>query len=846
MAKQTARRPRPLVKLADSGTNLGDMPFEEAFSNIVHAFISEKCPRLLDYEVGFQLLRRDPKRNRAAAVTAFKAGALWLLSPAFFVDGKLLCSSLYVKNQDKYVPFKENWVNFLLSKKPSDSGDAAGRSLRTLGVRQPDIANLLSSPYKYASDHKKLHDIKYNPMKYAAYKVADTAGSLVEWTGGERAALAAEAVVIERRAGLTGDDAATFGRLDAWAKVASASIARTLTTLPEFSPILPDLIRKGGLPILEKLAALADRYPILQQGLLATYGAEMLSKAASEIEDRPAAKPKFRLRAVSKSAAAYTFNDPIARGRLEVIRADEVSAGAAQLFTPDERTTLLVDGVLIKDARDDDEVSEAYPLPLTLDSGITLSNPAESGIYDVLTRDGDYIKCLVVLAPYNARGNANDCVVVDLKGGRPATIIHPSRVMVNARYAGWQAWFEKLPEADDLSASSATRMLISSDGTASMPFSVRRSAGERDGRKGYVVCFDASYGTESTPLYGPGRPGPHPFSGYGGDPSRIWLEGPTAKFMARGGDLIAPVGARVLEVDKGWNERGEADEYKGPLSLGKSTDIDAAVMARTKPLTVSVKKSGIVINSDAYAADLDARVALIRGHGFRADSADAILKYAAELGVTGGILKLRVKRADPGQGNYGGPALGQGPIAPSFPEEQIYNNGYMGHQGASHGTSQGPSEQVLPVQDLLNIPPNLSGYGGADNPESASSPQDAPQPDNRLIGMAQQASQQGQREVVDASVVGSLLRATSDAKLIDDHIDPLMTALDSLAKLDIAGAWHPERLEDRYGKANAQDIREAVTNNFDTLGDLVLELRLKTIEADPTAAAMDNDIAANQ
>lgn len=827
MANLLARRQRPLIKSADLGGNsLGDMPFEEAFSNIAHAFLGERAPRLLDYEVGFQLLRRDPDRNRAAAVCAFKAGPLWLLVPMFFVDGKLLCSSIYAKNQNCYVPLKENWINFLLSKKPVESGNGAGRDLKRLGVRQPDMSSILRSPHKYASDRSA--DIADNPMAYANRQPPESLGSLVEWSRGERAALAVEAAAIEKRANLKGEDAAAFARLDAWEKVASATIVRSWA-LPEFEPILPGLIRKGGLPILEKLAAWAEQYPILQRGIAATYGEGVLAKAAAEIEDRPAPRPKglsgLRL---SKNSAARSLGDPTALGRLQVIKAAELDHRSARLLSDEDRTALLVDGALIKDARSDDEVSEAYPVPLRLDEGITLSNPHDSGIYEVLTSDGTYARCLVVLGPHGAYGPEEQCLVSEIGKSRRPTLVHPSRVMVRKKYKGWNEWIESLPVPDDLSASDATRVLISPSGAASAPFTVRRSAGARDGRKGYDVWFDEGRGRDSKSLYSvpPARTTtPRAFG-----PEKVWLGGPGSSFRSADGGLTAPAGSRLYTVHAGSEDRDYDDDGccdDSPLAVGSQADIEAALMAKTSSLTVDSRHAGVSISGVGYAGRADALLALVADHGFRKEAAAEILDLAA---AAGGTLELRVKKAY----GYGGPALGEGPSAPpAYDEQSIASSETYGPYGSS-ASLQTPYARSSPVDELIQTP---ESQGGPD-PYN-------PAPDPQMIGMAQRASQQGQREVVDASVVGSLLRATSDEKLVDEHIQPLMKAIDSLAKLDIAGAWHPERLEDRYGKANARDIREAITNNFDTLGDLALELRMKTIEADPAAAAMDNDIEAS-
>ena len=100
------------VKIATLGGKGDDVPFEQAFSNLAHAYLQDKAPGLMDHEVGFQLLDRNAENTKAVGVFAFKVGSLWLYAPMFFLNGDLKGHELlYLKNQDMFVPLKENWIN---------------------------------------------------------------------------------------------------------------------------------------------------------------------------------------------------------------------------------------------------------------------------------------------------------------------------------------------------------------------------------------------------------------------------------------------------------------------------------------------------------------------------------------------------------------------------------------------------------------------------------------------------------------------------------------------------------------------------------------------------------------
>jgi len=57
------------------------MPFEQAFSNLAHAYLKDKAPQLLNYELGFQLLDKNEDNNKAAGMFGFKVGSQMMYAP---------------------------------------------------------------------------------------------------------------------------------------------------------------------------------------------------------------------------------------------------------------------------------------------------------------------------------------------------------------------------------------------------------------------------------------------------------------------------------------------------------------------------------------------------------------------------------------------------------------------------------------------------------------------------------------------------------------------------------------------------------------------------------------------
>jgi len=121
--------------------------FEQAFSSLAYAYLKDKAPRLLDFMVGFQLVERNDDNTKAMGVFGFRVGDQWLYAPVFFLNGDLKGHELlYIKKQDSFVPMKENWVNYLMSRKPHVLGEGSDQDTHQLGGYQPDVQNLSISP----------------------------------------------------------------------------------------------------------------------------------------------------------------------------------------------------------------------------------------------------------------------------------------------------------------------------------------------------------------------------------------------------------------------------------------------------------------------------------------------------------------------------------------------------------------------------------------------------------------------------------------------------------------------------------------------------------------------------
>ena len=160
------------VKQAELGGEGNDTQFEQAFSNLAHAYLKDKAPGLLDYEVGFELMERNEDNTKAVGLFGFKVGTQWLYAPVFFINGDLKGHELlYLKDQDQFVPLKENWLNYILRRKPASLGKKTDQNMSRLGFLTPDLQAFSRPPSKFASHTKQAFppvNIKGNAKPSAA------------------------------------------------------------------------------------------------------------------------------------------------------------------------------------------------------------------------------------------------------------------------------------------------------------------------------------------------------------------------------------------------------------------------------------------------------------------------------------------------------------------------------------------------------------------------------------------------------------------------------------------------------------------------------------------------------
>jgi hypothetical protein len=769
---------RSQVKQAEIGGRGDDTSFEQAFSNLAHAYLRDSAPKLLDHEVGFQLLDRNRENTKAVGVFAFKVGAQWLYAPVFFLNGDLKGHELlYIKNQDMFVPLKENWINYLINRKPNILGNGVDRNLSNLGQRQPDFTQLSRSPSKFGSAQPTLKEMMTAAMPAFA-------------------------------------KSATMNTAQAFAELGSA------INLPAF-------LKEASMQMLSTLVNSCKAAPELAEAIDSFHGLNIVKEAVAQAAAR-----------LNRTKVASVLSEapktPAAEKSLEVITLDTtVQTKLPPGHTEEDQEKLLRDGVLILDKRDRDNVSIPYHIQVEK----RLFNPTESGLYEILVKPGNIERCYVAVFPMGAAKRANFVTVVRVDGKADWVNTRADHVFALSRVEGeeFDKWYDALPEAKSLPAGRTRVMLLNKRGDTTAPVRSLREYGETNGSTVYEVHLEdytkfPPKGSISPCCYSD----PLNYDKYR-DGVRLHLNGKKGSSLrASMGDIFVPEGFKMLKCEPGEDDVDSAEgqgacgcgESKDPpLMPGNLLDAQMELMQKTSSLTVTNNGHTVEIHSgqkqrsEKELSEKQALVSLVRDHGLREEAAREILKQASAKRK----FECRVKYAEP----YGSPMMiNSAPNAPSDPGAVMGGESIM-------GTS-------VPTQLGIDVGMPVSGMSASQTDRSIYNPNT--ELDQKDLRSVIDAAQSGQREVFDTAMIGSMLRTVRDDGMVDRYMGELTKGLDKLGRILFMFYWHGDRFADRYGKADMPELEDSLRNAFEMLGDVILFLKQKTIEPYPEEANSDVDL----
>ena len=737
--------------------------FESSFASLAYVYIRDKAPALLDYMVGFQLVDRNDDNTKAVGIFGFKLDNQWVYAPVFFLNGDLKGHELlYLKDQDTFVPMKENWVNYLVSKQPTVLGKGTSESMRSLGARQPNLYEL-SNPPSMGKFSSKI-------MPKMAEWAENILPQFAQWCSKHP---------------------------DRMSKFAGLSNRLNLSS-----------VLASDLRLVKTAVSAIKQYPGLKQAFYRYYNTQTLTDALYSLRDEAIQRPVGIL---SKSAAATK------PAKVEVIADSLISDNTTEL-NDQERERLLRDGVLIRDHRNGEEVSKAYNVQITQ----ALSSPDTTDTYEVLTKDGEFDKCLIVHNPHGSKGRAGNVVVMRLSDKKydnynAANVFVRQSSSSQSEVENYADWYDSLSDSKTMSVG-GKYIVVSQNRTGSLAFEVD----EKIDDSYYRVCW--STGTYNEPpsyMAETARRSVFDSNDSGNYVVLNTREG--TGFKSVGGKLFVPPTIKIIELESP-KQCAECSKKQGdctcsyfhsprkpdtdkPLKPGNIADLQLHIFQKTAEIKLWHDANEVVINR-IRMAKLAGLVHLVRDHGFTERAAKRMLKESERMNGK----RYRVKYAASYPGQY---EANQGPGAPPFPD--YYAS--PGDEMSANVPTVGTQADFVGVPEMSAQQTDPSVY---DN-----SPQATPDPGS--VQTAQQASQTGQKEVFDASMISGLIKSVRDSSLVDRYMGDLMKALDRLGRIYFLFLWHNDEFMERYGKSDLPELEDALRNSFEGLGDLVLFLRAKSV-----------------
>ncbi len=557
----------------------------------------------------------------------------------------------------------------------------------------------------------------------------------------------------------------------------------------------------------------------------------MAAKLAAEAVNLP---PQIAL----AGSGDVTVDRPVAK--VAVLTADRAGLWA-NVLDEGQKSELLQRGYVVLDDRTEKEA--ATEVRIDEDKLIKeLSNPSETGLYDVLLDDGSAKECLVISEPLGDMCCCVDPAMLTVfrmeKEDNERPWANANRRLVwavpvekrDSDPARWQKWFNALTDERNTVEEGGTYLAVTPSGSGTVPFRVHDDDAEGE----YGVTF------ESYPIFG-GRTASIPTNSprdrewdYKMPRVRHMQDRPSPEYCSRlrfsqtmtrprvvGGVLHLPQDVKIVQIAPPPPKTEEDDQLGSPCCSSSPSlrfgDIKRLIFlneTKTARLElVDFRGSEMSINGRRMSKQA-AVISLLTDWNLRHDDVLRLLKEAADKKT----VVTRIKQAQPPTpglvdltqtNTYGSPTIPD-PISISA--------------GNAYGMS--PPQQMSPMEVERRVP----AYNTTNRYLYRQYPQFTDHQLQLSQQVGQQASQQGTRELFDTTSVGTLLKSVGRGSLIDRHLPDLFKALDSLGRIFVNFFWHNEDMEDRYGKQDLPELEDSLRNTFESLGDVLLFLKQKTID----------------
>lgn len=748
---------------------------EQDFSGLAYAFLKDRAPGLLPYLVGFEVVESDEDGSRAVGLFGFAVGKSFYYVPAFFLTNQIKgMDLLYSKNDNQFIPLRENWIQHITDKQTIRLGGAPRTETTMADMDRPDFNGMFVPPTPGASAISGMGE---------GLKVGECMQNLcTTWNQMQKTAvdmLEHDAVFGETLAG-------------ALASVKGAQhVERTGSDLIDF------VVNRGGPAAASKLAMamtnpefvkIACRFYDPRELLISTFAESLKPKVAAE-------------------------------KKVTVVTATTKYDGKNNKY----QTKLVRDGFYIDDKRDDSEKSNVFKA----DYVKSVTTPTCSGRYKAYLVEEGLTDACVLFPTYGGLSG----VIVYLPDTKKYFTASNTKVSVSAVV-------EDSPVPDTRLYDSAVSIadikpgnryiLVDKDMNSTAPFKARSVTSDGTGVDSVLsIGVDFNTGIKYQDYrnhdYGCSPCGP---CGYAED--KLIPTPGTGKLRRSGSTYMVPTDSwRALDL--GEEAQLENDNIYGNANCNSrpadATDIFTAMLkSGCHRMTVQSDDNGL-----AYAILLDdivdshqlgyksACIRMVTHFGLGVEDTEAMLKEAKSNFKSHRTVKLAQVGMPgiPGQPMEQDPTTGLPLMQPQYEQMPI---------SVDNGVPMQPSGAGTGI--------NMGGEGAQQSAGGTpmGPPADGSSVDPQTMAMMQAAGQSGQRQVFDHAMIGTLSKTYDASNMIDSFIPDMMKALDRVGRTLFLFYWKNEDFAERYGAQDLMEVEDQIRAVFKQFGDLILKLKQKSID----------------
>jgi len=806
--------------------SVSEQSFETQFSNLAHTFLQDRAPALLDYNLGFQVVDKNDEGTRGVGVFGLRIGKEVAYIPAFFINGELKgVDSIYAVGADLFVPLTEDWVNYFLHRKPYEIGEPTHLSRGQRGIR----SNRLREIFNHIPAGRGIGFSKTSAELGIPEDVAEVM----------------DRIIVKTADGTWSED---FQDALGLFVPSDKAVMDLPTALAHMGP-------KVAMCLIEQL----KREPKLAAAILETYSPSELADGVingNRVPNTDGPPPEVEYEGgeeMSLEALELPKGDSRALKKVEDL-VEIISDPTALGLTDDERERLMRGERVLRDHRRDDQASVIYEVETTKE----LQNPDDPGVYDVLMGDGTFQPTLVLLPKTFGVGRTSGVMVLLNPKRKSATSFWVSDILTRVCYPKnrlREAWEEA--GSDPTEARKGDKVIFFNErGDSTFPATVREKF---TGHNGSVTLWvDPDYYVvekDHTAWIGERYTGPARIpedraivTDDGKAMDDRWKYNAGMYELERGGEdrgnrIIIDEGSgsyairqtgsttvidrdkfKMVKVNKRQKSRGDyetaLDQYAGLGKFAADSFIPAAnkqtlalwIQKNAHDLTVEKDGPEYTIRGPLGQADrlskLGAFECLLFAHGLRKDAAEYLVDHA---GLSSG--RCRIK------------------LAYDLDTHRLDDVGYVDPSGRWVET---PQLSIMQDNEVDRVDAQeVYGYepGGEDYRDQA----DIYRSD---VGKIDRASQLGNKEVLDTSVLTGLLNTHDVGAKIDKFLPSLMAGLDKMGRLLFLLNWHWDQFEERYGKQDTMELEEKLKQVFEHTGELVIFLHQNSLFGSPEASGV--------